>query len=383
VARSLDNAVGDPRATGLINFLNNEPFNQLCSDFTLIAPEQLASVFNIAVSLANVQTANLERRMDDIRGGSTGFSAAGFTMNGITPSFSGGLAGPTGAEGKAGPSVLAPIPENRWGVFVTGLGEFTHVDSTDAARGFDLQTGGFTLGVDYRVCPFFAVGLLAGYAHTNGDLANNGNLDVNSGTFGLYATAFSGGFYLDSAVTGGPSEYDSHRTALLGTASGSTDGGDLNVLVNGGYDWKKGGLSIGPTASFQYTYVSFNGFTESGSLAPLKINDQHVDSIRTAFGGKASYDWKVGHVLVRPELRAAWQHEYGNSAYSIAASFANGAGTTFTVSSPRIGRDSLLLGAGAAVLWSDRISTYIYYDGELGRTNYDSHNVSAGVRVTF
>ena len=49
----------------------------------------------------------------------------------------------------------------------------------------------------------------------------------------------------------------------------STVGGDLNVLVAGGYDWKKGGLSIGPTASFQYTYVGLDDFTESGSLAPL------------------------------------------------------------------------------------------------------------------
>ena len=384
VARALDSAVGDPRASTLINFLNTEPLNKLSpGDFDLISPEQLASVFNIAVSLANVQSANLERRMDDVRAGSTGFNAAGFTMNGTTPSFSGGLAGPTGVEGKSGPSVLTPIPENRWGVFAAGLGEFTHVDSTDNARGYDLQTGGVTLGVDYRIGSNFAVGLIAGYAHTNADLPNSGNMDVNSGKFGLYATAFTGGFYLDSAVTGGISEYDSHRTALLGTASGSTDGGDLNVLVNGGYDWKKGGLSIGPTASFQYTYVSFNGFTESGSLAPLKINDQHVDSIRTAFGMKASYDWKVGNVLIRPELRAAWQHEYGNSAYSIVASFANGAGSSFTVSSPNIGRDSLLLGAGVAVLWTDRISTYVYYDGELGRTNYDSHNVTAGVRLTF
>jgi outer membrane autotransporter protein len=383
VARALDNAVGDPRAAGLINFLNSEPFNKLCSDFTLIAPEELASIFNIGVSLANVQTANLERRMGDIRAGSTGFNAAGFTMNGSTPSFSAGLGGPTGAEGKAGPSVLAPIPENRWGIFATGLGEFTHVDSTNNASGFDLQTGGVTLGVDYRVCSHFAIGLIAGYAHTNADLVNNGNLDVNSGKFGLYATAFGSGLYLDTAVTGGISEYDSRRTALLGTASGSTDGGDLNVLVNGGYDWTKGSLSIGPTASFQYTYVSFDGFTESGSLAPLKLNDQHVDSIRSAFGLKASYDWKVGHVLVRPELRAAWQHEYGDSAYSIVANFANGAGSSFTVNGPKIGRDSLLLGAGVAVLWSDRISTYVYYDGEVGRTNYDSHNVSAGVRITF
>lgn len=382
VAHALDNVAGDPRAAALISFLNNEPLGRLCSDFTLIAPEQLASIFNIGVSLANVQSANLERQMDDIRAGSTGFNSAGFSMNGA-PSYGGGLGGPTGPEGKSGPSVLAPIPENRWGVFVSGLGEFTHVDSTDTAHGFDLQTGGVTFGVDYRIGSNFAIGLMAGYAHTLADPGNGGDIDVNSGKFGLYSTAFSGGFYLDSAVTGGFSGYDTRRPALLGTASGSTNGGDLNVLVNGGYDWKKGGLSIGPTASFQYTYVSFDGFTESGSLAPLKFNDQNVDSFRTAFGMKASYDWKIGNILIRPELRAAWQHEYGNSAYSIVASFANGAGNSFTVSSPKIGRDSLLLGAGFAVLWSDRISTYIYYDGELGRTNYQSNNVSAGIRVTF
>ena len=55
--------------------------------------------------------------MDDVRGGSTGFSSAGFTMNGVTPSYNTGLSGPTGAEGKSGPSVIAPIPENRCGVF--------------------------------------------------------------------------------------------------------------------------------------------------------------------------------------------------------------------------------------------------------------------------
>ena len=85
VAQALDSAVGNPRASALIAFLNNEPLNNLCSDFALIAPEELASIFNIGVSLANVQTANLNRRMEDIRAGSNGFSAAGFTLNGSAP----------------------------------------------------------------------------------------------------------------------------------------------------------------------------------------------------------------------------------------------------------------------------------------------------------
>jgi hypothetical protein len=41
------------------------------------------------------------------------------------------------------------------------------------------------------------------------------------------------------------------------------------------------------------------------------------------------------------------------------------------------------LGAGFAVQCSERCSTYLYYDGELGRSNFDRHSVSGGVRVSF
>ncbi|MGA7216129.1 MAG: autotransporter outer membrane beta-barrel domain-containing protein, partial [Terrimicrobiaceae bacterium] len=327
--------------------------------------------------------ANLERRMDDIQAGSRGWSSSGLTINNNLSSFSEGFAGVNGPEGKSGQPVFAPIPENRWGVFVTGVGEFTNVGSTFNASGYDLATGGFTTGIDYRIGSNFAIGLTGGYAYTGANLVNDGSIQVNGGKLGLYATAFGSGFYLDTAVIGGLNGYETRRTALEGTASGRTDGGDLNVLVAGGYDWKKGGLSIGPTASFQYTYVGLGAFSESGSLAPLAFPNQHADSLRTAFGAKGSYDWKIGPVHFVPEVRAAWQHEFGDTDYSLLASFANGAGNGFTVNGPAIGRDSLLLSAGFAIQWSERISTYAYYDGELFRENYLSNNVSAGFRVTF
>jgi autotransporter-associated beta strand protein len=382
VGEALDSAVGDPRALELIDFLNNQALTDLCEDIDLISPEQLTSIFVVGVSLANVQTANLERRMTDIRAGSNGFSG-GIAINGSAPSFWEGFAGVSGPEGKSGPAVFAPVPQNRWGVFATGLGEFTNVDSTFNASGFDLATGGFTMGVDYRIGSNFAVGLTGGYAYTSADLVNESNIGVNGGKLGVYATAFSSGFYLDTAVIGGLSGYDTRRTALEGTARGETLGGDLNVAVAGGYDWKKGGLTIGPTASFQYTLVGFDGFSESGSLAPLAFPSQHAESFRTAFGARASYDWKIGPAHIIPELRLAWQHEFGDTDYSLVSSFASGAGNSFTVSGPAIGRDSMLIGAGFAIHWNDRISTYAYYDGELFRTNYLSNNISAGFRLTF
>ena len=327
---------------------------------------------------------NLEQQLAAIRGGSTGFSSAGFGISGGAASFGEGFAGVSGPEGKSGPPAFVPTPENRWGVFLTGLGEFTNVDSTSNAPGYDVNTGGFTLGVDYRLTPNFAVGLTAGYAHTSIGLDSpGGNIDVNAGQLGMYATVFGNGFYLDTAVNGGPSSYTTHRTALQGTANGSTNGGDLNVLVATGYDWTKGNLTIGPTASFQYGYVALDGFTETGSLAPLTFPRQNTESERTAFGAKASYNWKIGNFTAIPQFSAAWQHEFGSTEYSVVAGLASGAGNNFTVFGPPIGRDSLLIGAGATVILNERVSTYLYYDGEFARTNYLSNNVSGGVRISF
>jgi outer membrane autotransporter protein len=382
VAKALDSAAGDPRAAALFAFLNSQPLGNLPHDLSLIAPTQISSMNATTVSLGKVQASNIGSRLLNVRGGSTGFSSSGFGISGGSTNFDAGLAGPSGNEGKAGP-VFAPTPENRWGVFVTGTGEFTNVDSTSNAAGYNVNTGGITVGVDYRLTPNLVIGVDGSYAHTNVNLDGGGNVTVNAGTVGLYATAFADGFYVDVAASGGPNGYDTNRTALQGSASGSTEGANANVLVAGGYDWKRGNFSIGPTATFEFSYVSIDGFTETGSLAPLKLRDQSYESERTIFGAKAAYNWKIGSITLIPQVSVGWVHEYGSVAYSVIANFANGAGNSFTVNGPAIGRDGVLVTAGMSMLWTDRISTYIYYDGELARTNYDSHTVVGGVRISF
>lgn len=382
VAQNIDKVANDARAATLIGFLDSEPVGNLPRAYDLIAPEELGSMYEIGFSQAGMQSINLQRRMDDIRAGSNGFSAAGYQMR-DTHGFTKGVDGKAILEENAVP-IMQPAPENRWGVFVTGAGQFVNVgDADENARGYDITTGDFTLGLDYRVCPNFAIGLDAGYARSDADLVNRGRVTVDGGKLGLYATWFSGGFYLDGAVGGGYNSYDTRRSELLGDARGSTNGAEFNGLIGGGYDLKCGGWSFGPVATFQYTYVSFDGFTEGGSLAPLDLPDQSEDSERSTLGLKASYDWKVGAVIVRQEVRTAWQHEFGDNSYPIDSRFASGAGGIFTVHGPEIGRDSALIDAGFAVLWNERISTYLYYDGQLGRANYTSHGISGDLRVSF
>ncbi|MCE9609619.1 MAG: autotransporter domain-containing protein [Chthoniobacter sp.] len=386
VAHALDKVAFNTEEGKLIGFLNNEPLGNLLHDFDLIAAEELQAIYTIGFAQANVQTSNLSRRLDDIRSGSAGFSASGYSATGMEPQYSsnylapnGGLAGPGGKMSKE----MRPPVDNRVGVFFTGSGEFTDVGKTSNASGYNLATAGFTLGMDYRVNENFAIGVNLGYSRTNADLFGNGKVNVDGMKLGLYATYFRQGFYVDALAQGGYNTYDTRRSALQGSATGSTDGTEFNAHLAVGYDWHRGGLTVGPMASVQYTRVGFDSFREDGSLAPLTYGSQSGDSLRTALGAKASYEIQAGSVIIKPEVRAAWQHEFADNALAIDARFSNGGGNTFNVQGAEIGADSLLLGAGVAVLWNERTSTYVYYDGEIGRSNYESNNVSGGVRVEF
>lgn len=257
------------------------------------------------------------------------------------------------------------------------------IDGDFNAKGYDFQTGGVTIGLDYRVSPNLILGIAGTYAHTEADLINGGDADVDGGRLALYGTWHAGGAYVNAITGGGYNNYDTHRRSVQGFANGDTSGGEFDALLGGGYDVKAGGWVFGPTASVAYTYVGIDGFQERGSLAPLHIDDQSEDSLRSRLGGHIGGSFDLGGVRVSHDLRAAWQHEYLDDNRGIGASFANGTGTGFTVDGPSLGQDSAILGAGINVAWTPSFSTYLGYEAEVGRDNYDRHTVNGGVRVEF
>jgi outer membrane autotransporter protein len=391
VAHNLDDAANDPAAAALVGFLGHEPMGNLPHDFDLIAPEELASIYEIGFSQAVVQNNNLQRRMDDIRAGSNGFCANNFVARTSgKEDVSKGADGKVVLPSKDGPEVYIPTENNRWGVFINGSGDFVNVNNNDLnAHGYDVATGDFTVGADYRLCDHFAIGIDAGYSRSTADLVDDGRVDVDGGKIGAYATLFGKGlfgskFYIDGGVGGGLNNYDTRRTGLQDElVRGNTDGTEFNAFIAYGSDWTFGCFNIGTWSTVQYTNVSIDQFTETGSLAPLIIEDQDENSFRATTGVHASYDIKTGHAIFRPEVRVAYQHEYCDSAYQIDSQLASGAGGVFRVRGPRIGRDAALVGAGMNMQWNNRLSTYVYYDGVLGRNNYDNNAVSGGFRIGF
>ena len=378
VARDLDGIAKGPGGNSpLLTFLDNQLLGNLPRDLDLIAPEELTSIFQISESLADVQASNIGNHLTAVRGENV--PAASTTVGLLADGKS-----TVDAKDEGGKNVAAPAtPANRWNLWMNGSGDFVRVQGDGNAAGYNFTTGGVTLGADYRVCDHFVVGLTGGYANTGATLTQGGAVDVNGGSLGIYSTAYGDGFYLNTLASGGYNSYDTHRAALGAIAQGNTDGAEFDGLISGGYDMHSGNWTVGPVVSAQYTYVSLNGFTEAGSMAPLNINSQNQDSLRTFAGFKVSSIWNVGGVAVTPMVTAGWQHEYLDSAFALDSSFANGAGNVFTVDGPKLGRNSAIVNAGVNVQWTPRIGTYLYYYGELGRKNYELNSVTGGVSFAF
>ena len=61
--------------------------------------------------------------------------------------------------------------------------------------------------------------------------------------------------------------------------------------------------------------MEFNSFDETDtSLVPLHFPDQNNNSERSEVGLKVAHDMHFyGGSIFRPEVRAAWQHEYNDT----------------------------------------------------------------------
>ena len=124
----LDEIELNPKVSKLISFLSKEPLSDLPEDLAKFSPDALTAFYEISFSNANIQKLNLEGRLDDIHNGSNGFSS-NMKVNSATVT-------PEGKATMDGKSSKNPVeqamqsaPENRWGVWVTGFGDFVNVDS--------------------------------------------------------------------------------------------------------------------------------------------------------------------------------------------------------------------------------------------------------------
>lgn len=357
--------------------LDSLPADWLRAAFEASMPAQSVAFADSVFARSRTFLPQMQTRLADIREGARGFQASGMQIT------------QQGASDMK--DVLAPAPENKWGVWVDGSGVFNQIASFENLGRGQGTSAAATVGVDYRLSDNFTIGFYTGYVGTWTNFGGGSEIDSNGTRFGLYSTYKNGGFYLNNVVGGEWNSYDWERRinfpGISRTASADTNGTVFETMFGGGYDWDiSNSFKLGLFSSIEYTLLCVDGFTESGARSlNLRVNDQDADSLRSNVGAQAMWTLPIGTRTLRPSLRAAWRHEYLDGSRRINSALVGGAGPAFSTRLPGTNRkDSLLLNGGFSLDLTDDVSGYVYYTGDLsGGTTDNIHSVNAGLRVQF
>ena len=379
-----DEFYSDNKLLGIADYLTFLPSTSLPGALERIVPTDYVILPDASFALAQVQVSNLERRMEEIRS-----TLVDYTADVSAPStfFSNSASARTqgvryiSQDGRE----LTPEPiERHLGFFLNGSGEAVTDKSSLIDGNSKFDTSGISAGADYRFNDNFAAGLTAGYGNTTTTGRGNGSVGIDSGNLSAYGTLFNKeGFFVNGILGAGSSNYDIRRESLCGTAHATASGLNFQALLGGGYTYYSGAFSAGPIASLRYCAVQIDGFSESGSLTPLDISKQDKSSFKSTLGFQIAYEIPADSVIIKPQAKLQWRHEYSNDSRDIDASFQGSAGGAFTVWGPALGSDSMLLDLGVTVQVTPAVAFYTFYSGDIGSSSYTSNSVFGGVQLSF
>jgi uncharacterized protein YhjY with autotransporter beta-barrel domain len=338
-------------------------------------------------------------------GGNGTIDASRLTLN--DPSYDPGLAmihsrmlawnSPTGAAvSDMGASLLGGVDmkamkempaayNNPWNFYVQGNVILAQGFSQADIAHFDDNTESVTLGTDYRITPNLLVGLAAAYGHTDATLDPNGtSATIDSYSPGFYASYANKGWYANLTGDYIHNAYTQSRVIgfLSQTANSAPEGNEGVVNLDGGYEFHRGALTFGPLAGLQYTHLTVDGYSESGSDADLNVQEQDSDSLRSRLGGRVSFAFNGCGMKLTPHLDASWQHEFMDQARGVTSQFTSGVGS-FDVRTENESRDSALVDAGVDAALNQTVTVFGDYQVQAGQDDYFGQAVQAGVKIGF
>jgi outer membrane lipase/esterase len=277
--------------------------------------------------------------------------------------------------------------DQRVGVFLNGDVNFGDKESRTNEPGYDFTTTGVTAGIDYRVTNNLALGVAVGHVSNDTDLNNNlGEVEVDGYAVSGYGNFVQGNFYTDAVVSYGWNDFDIKRQIAFDNrrANADTDGNQLSVDVNSGYNFKSGNLSYGPTVGIRYDRINIDDYTEEGAGSlNMAVKDQKADSVVLSVGAQASYAFNTSIGTVIPNVRASYEHDFADEAREIETELVTQPGIPIRTTTDSSDRDYVKLGAGVQVQFSENFAGAIDYETVVGREDFTDHALRGEIRYQF
>ena len=204
----------------------------------------------------------------------------------------------------------------RFSVHLTGDFGTGDRDGDAGQRGFDYDTTGGMLGLDWRAGEKHALGAAVGYGAADLELdRGRGSADLESWFGSVYGTLGSRTAYLDAAAGYSADDYRFSRPtgfAPRPTASASPGGSTWFALLSGGYHFTRGPTTFGPIVGGRWTRSRIGGYREDAGPLALSVRHTVNESWIGFLGGQAAGLFRFDGLWLAPHVRITAEHDFGD-----------------------------------------------------------------------
>lgn len=370
--------------------------DQLAASLQQIATEEFAATESFAAEMTNTRLDPVINRLIELRSGSRGFSVAGIYDDDADEALaSSGWRALGGAAGDGDiPGALGGFVNINYG---TG-----DRDSTARTNQFDFDSYNVLAGVDYRFGDNFVLGAAVNYYSVEADFGVNatvsgGGVEADGIGTTVYASWYSGAFYLDLVGGYAQSDYDLSRSILIPSntaiapisalAQASTDSSDLTGGIGLGYNFTSGGLDWGPYLRFTYLSVDIDDYQETGAEAVglnLRVQGQDWESLTGTLGAQASFAINRDFGVLVPYARLGFVRQFENDAVASTAVYVDDPrGNILTASTNDPDETYAELSLGLSAVFKGGMQGFLTYDTLLGFDDLSTNVFTLGIRREF
>ena len=274
-----------------------------------------------------------------------------------------------------------------WSFYMQGNGGISDRQATVAANGFNLDSVGGTIGVEYRIGGNAFVGTAVDYSNPKARLVNNtGTTDANSYQWGIYGGWAEAHAFAQALATIGHQDYRNTRPGVVDTITSNPDGTTYVVAGKAGYLFDAGATRIGPIAGLTYARATVNAFTETGDpVLTLAVGSQTAEALVGSVGLQVRLPFAVNGRSISPYLNLTAEEDFiGNGrviqfSATSAPLIVNSWTVPYGASKNVYGR----IASGVVAPVSDTISLTANVSRTLGRQGGDDFYGAGGVKISF
>ena len=338
----------------------------------LNAPLTLAPQGDLATTSAMSFASTLFGRLDMFRE-TNGFGASMNSYAAVT---------------KAPFTKAAPLAAvSPWSFYMQGNGGISDRQATVAANGFNLDSVGGTIGVEYRIGANAFIGSAFDYSNPKARLVNNtGTTDANSYQWGIYGGWADAHAFAQALATIGHQDYRNTRPGVVDTITSNPDGTTYVVAGKAGYLFDAGATRIGPIAGLTYARATVNAFTETGDpVLTLAVGSQTAEALVGSVGLQVRLPFAVNGRSISPYLNLTAEEDFiGNGrVIQFSATSAPLIVNSWTVPNGASKNVYGRIASGVVAPVSDTISLTANVSRTLGRQGGNDFYGAGGVKISF